>query len=151
MNTLSMKTNLFPTRLKELRKRKNWTQTELGEKIGVKQNTYTNWENGKREPNLENIIKLAHVLETTTDELLGRTMYAQIDWVPFKKLSLTNLKEFDKNQLDTFKHSVAVEYVQGENLFELKDWAENKWNLDYEDRKILNTVFYEVQKYWRVK
>lgn len=62
---------LFPTRLKELRKKKKLTQSELGEKVGVKQNTFTNWENGKREPSLENIIKLAKILDTTTDDLLG--------------------------------------------------------------------------------
>ncbi len=63
---------IFTERLKELRLKKGLTQTELGEKVGVKQNTFTNWENGKREPNFENLIKLADLLEVSLDWLFGR-------------------------------------------------------------------------------
>ena len=64
--------NIFPQRLKELRLKKGLTQTELGKKVGVKQNTFTNWENGKREPSFENLIKLADLLEVSLDWLFGR-------------------------------------------------------------------------------
>lgn len=66
------KKNLFSVRLKELRLKKGLTQTELGEKVGVKQSTFTNWENGKREPSFENLIKLADLLEVSLDSLFGR-------------------------------------------------------------------------------
>ena len=66
------KKNLFSVRLKELRLKKRLTQTELGEKVGVKQSTFTNWENGKREPSFENIVKLADLLEVSLDSLFGR-------------------------------------------------------------------------------
>lgn len=64
--------NVFPQRLKEVRIKRGLTQTELGEKLGVKQNTFTNWENGKREPNFEIVIKLADLLEVSVDWLFGR-------------------------------------------------------------------------------
>ncbi|KXT83509.1 transcriptional regulator, Cro/CI family [Streptococcus oralis] len=64
--------NIFPQRLKELRLKKGLTQTELGEKVGVKQSTFTNWENGKREPSFENLIKLADLLDVSLDWLFGR-------------------------------------------------------------------------------
>ncbi len=38
----------MPKRLKQLRKYLGLTQTEFGEKIGVKGNTVTNYENGRR-------------------------------------------------------------------------------------------------------
>ncbi|CNZ68581.1 XRE family transcriptional regulator [Streptococcus pseudopneumoniae] len=63
---------VFSVRLKELRLKKGLTQTELGEKVGVKQNTFTNWEKGKREPSFENLIKLADLLEVSLDWLFGR-------------------------------------------------------------------------------
>lgn len=63
---------IFTERLKELRLKKGLTQTELGEKVGVKQNTFTNWENGKREPSFENLIKLADLFEVSLDWLFGR-------------------------------------------------------------------------------
>lgn len=64
--------NKFSQRLKELRLKKGLTQTELGEKVGVKQNTFTNWENGKREPNFETLLKLADLFEVSLDWLFGR-------------------------------------------------------------------------------
>ena len=63
----------FSDKLKELRKNKNLTQTELSNIINVKQGTYSRWENGKLEPTLENIVKLAKALDTSTDVLLGMT------------------------------------------------------------------------------
>lgn len=63
--------SVFSEKLKELRKRNNLTQKELAEQIGIKQNSYSDWETGKNEPNLENIVKLSKILDTSTDELLG--------------------------------------------------------------------------------
>lgn len=63
--------SMFSIRLKELRINKGFTQSELGKKVGVKQNTFTNWENGSREPNFKTLIELANILDTTTDDLLG--------------------------------------------------------------------------------
>lgn len=72
LKTEGEKMKVFPQRLKELRFKKGLTQTELGEKVGVKQSTFTNWENGKREPNFEIVIKLADLLEVSVDWLFGR-------------------------------------------------------------------------------
>ncbi|MED5884659.1 helix-turn-helix transcriptional regulator [Streptococcus anginosus] len=59
------------TVLKELRKEKKLTQTELASKLDIGQSAYAKWENGRTEPTLENIVKLSKILDTTTDELLG--------------------------------------------------------------------------------
>lgn len=64
--------NVFPQRLKEIRIKRGLTQTELGEKVGVKQNSYSDWETGKNEPNFEIVIKLADLLEVSVDWLFGR-------------------------------------------------------------------------------
>lgn len=57
-------------RLKILRRKYGLTQAELGEKIGVNQNTISNWESGKRNADFPNLSKLANVLKCTTDYLL---------------------------------------------------------------------------------
>lgn len=66
------KENDFGIRLKQLRKERKLTQKELGEKVGVKQNTFTNWENGKRVPSYENLVKLADIFGVSVDWFLGR-------------------------------------------------------------------------------
>lgn len=61
----------FADKLKEKRKEVNLTQKEIAEQIGIKQNTYSDWETGRTQPNLDYLSKLAHILDTTTDDLLG--------------------------------------------------------------------------------
>lgn len=61
----------FTERLKTLRKQKKLTQTELAKALNISQKSYSNWENGKTEPTLENLLKLASVLNTTSSYLLG--------------------------------------------------------------------------------
>ncbi|HGA0364085.1 TPA: helix-turn-helix domain-containing protein [Streptococcus agalactiae] len=63
----------FGENLRLTRKTKSLTQTELASKLNIIQKSYSNWETGKSEPNLENVVKLAKLFKTTTDFLLGVT------------------------------------------------------------------------------
>lgn len=60
-------------RLRDLRKEKSLTQRELGVKIGVNDNTITNYEKGDRNPDYETLLKLADIFDCSVDYLLGRT------------------------------------------------------------------------------
>jgi transcriptional regulator with XRE-family HTH domain len=60
-------------RIKELRTKRNMTQQDLADKLGVFQTTVGQWENGKREPNIETIKRLASIFEVSTDYLLGQS------------------------------------------------------------------------------
>ena len=66
------KMKIFGKRLREVRKSKKITQQELADRLGIKRNTYSDWENGKTEPSFENLIKLADLFEVSLDCLLGR-------------------------------------------------------------------------------
>lgn len=58
-------------RLAELRKSKGITQKELADKLGVTQKTISTWELGTREPSIESLIWLCHILQTTIDNLVN--------------------------------------------------------------------------------
>ena len=58
--------------IKEKRKAKNLTQTELGEQIGVHQRTISAWECGEFFPNVIYGCALADVFGCAMDELCGR-------------------------------------------------------------------------------
>lgn len=60
------------SRVKELRKKKGLTQTELGKLINVTKVSISCYEHNNRIPNLDTFIDLVEVLETTPDYLLGR-------------------------------------------------------------------------------
>ena len=66
------KKNLFSGRLKELRLQHGFSQEELAEKIGIKQNSYSDWENGKSKPNYEKLEKIADFFGVSLDWLFGR-------------------------------------------------------------------------------
>ena len=61
----------FNERLRELREDNDLTQRELAKLINVDQRSLSFYEIGKYEPNIETIIKIAQILNTTTDYLLG--------------------------------------------------------------------------------
>lgn len=56
-------------RIKEERKKKNMTQKELGEKIGVKHNTISSYESGVNAPEQNAIFKIARSLGVKVDDL----------------------------------------------------------------------------------
>lgn len=63
---------VFKERLKEKRMEAGLTQVQLAEKAGVTARTIQNYELGNRKPsNMEVIQKIADVLNTTTEYLLG--------------------------------------------------------------------------------
>ena len=58
--------------LKELRIKRNISQNQAAEALGISLRTYQNYEYNQREPNIEMINKLADFYGVTTDYLLGR-------------------------------------------------------------------------------
>lgn len=58
-------------KIREFRKAKGMSQTELSEKLGVSQQTLSSWETGQNEPLTFNAICLAKLLGTTVEELFG--------------------------------------------------------------------------------
>lgn len=61
----------FPEILRSARKRAGFTQQEISDQLCITKSTYSNYESGRREPDIEKIRKLAHLLGITTDVLLG--------------------------------------------------------------------------------
>lgn len=60
-------------RIKELRKKRKITQIRLNIAAEVSQETISAYENGKAEPKMDKLIRIADFLNTTTDYLLERT------------------------------------------------------------------------------
>lgn len=62
---------VFNKNLKIARERTGLSQKDVAEKIGVAKSTYSLYESGNREPNVQTIKKIADVLHISADELLG--------------------------------------------------------------------------------
>lgn len=60
-------------RLKDLREDNDLTQIEIAKLLNIKQNTYSQYETGKREIPISLLWKLADYYKTSIDYLIGRT------------------------------------------------------------------------------
>lgn len=62
---------MFKERLTKLRKNTKLTQGELAKKLGIPRTTYSNYENGNRQPDYETLLKIAEFFDVSTDYLIG--------------------------------------------------------------------------------
>lgn len=63
---------VFATRLKEERKKAGLTQAQVADMLGITRSAYTQYETEKTQPTLETAAKLADILKTSVDYLIGR-------------------------------------------------------------------------------
>ena len=58
--------------LKPLREEKNATQDSIAKLLNVQRYTYAKWEQGRAEPSINDLIKLAEIFEVSIDYLVGK-------------------------------------------------------------------------------
>ena len=62
-------TEKFGRQLSELSKEKVVPQTEIAKQLQVSVSTYANWEQGRREPDLQHLLDLAKIFEIDMNTL----------------------------------------------------------------------------------
>jgi transcriptional regulator with XRE-family HTH domain len=67
--------NFRPDRLEKERSRQGWTQEDVANKIGVARPTYSNYENGNREPDFKIMRALSDLFDVSMDYLTGKSDY----------------------------------------------------------------------------
>lgn len=66
---------IFSERLRELRIGAGYTQQQMADLLLIRQQSYARYENGAGEPNLETLVKITQILDTSVEYLLGITDY----------------------------------------------------------------------------
>jgi len=94
------------SRLREARKERGLTQTELGELIGVGKSAICCYEKETRNPTLEALIEMIHVFGVSADYLLGADFLIKtIDknnnlvYAQMTREEITFIEELKKNKL----------------------------------------------------
>lgn len=94
------------SRLREVRKAKGLTQTELGELIGVGKSAICCYEKETRNPTLEAVLEMMHVFGVSADYLLGADYLVKRQdknnlesFVPMTKEEITFILELKKNKM----------------------------------------------------
>ena len=92
----------FSDRLKNIRKVRGLSQVELADKVGIKQNQYSRYENGTT-PEADLLVRFAVALECTIDYLLGQvekpTEFRQYEDLPEDEQNLIQLyRAYKRNE-----------------------------------------------------
>ena len=91
----------FNENLKEARLKSGISQKDLAENIGVAKSTYSLYESGKREPNVDTIKKIASSLNVSADTLLG------IDNEPITLAAHFEGDEYTESEMEEIKNFAA--------------------------------------------
>lgn len=89
----------FNENLRSARENLGLSQKDVAEKIGVAKSTYSLYESGNREPNVQTIKKIADVLDVSADRLLGLdeqcfTLAAHFDGNEYTEKELDEIRQF---------------------------------------------------------
>ena len=92
----------FKDSLKKLRVRNNLSQTELAEKLNVKQYVISSWEIGRSEPSINQLIILADIFKVPTDYLLDKDVIIVSSEAEFNIITT----EMVKDAIDEFEECI---------------------------------------------
>ncbi|WP_317890180.1 helix-turn-helix domain-containing protein [Paenibacillus sabuli] len=92
-------------RIRALRNRRGFTQDKMAEQLGMNRANFSNYERDVAIPPSETLLKIAELLNTSTDHLLGREefQHAVPDWATAK----------DKRDLKKMLESPEVLFFDG--------------------------------------
>lgn len=106
--------------LKKLRAQKGVSQKQLGEIIGVSQQSINKYENYDIEPDISTLILMARYFHTSVDFLIGNTDIPQV----IERTSAFNLNEEEANLINGFRELTKSEK---ESLFLIvENYLKNK-------------------------
>ena len=90
----------FGDNLKNLRKSKNISQEELGEKVGVSRQSVSKWENSEAYPEMTNILILCKIFNCKINDLLSEKIE---DFDSFDEEVKMNVVKFEKEKQNKMK------------------------------------------------
>ena len=108
----------FSERLKELRKKANFTQVEVAEKLGISQPAYASWERGAKKPTQENLVKIAQVLNVSIDYLVGNSEEKPNELDNIELLFRMNSKGLTDEEKAVFKKELIEFMEERKKIFE---------------------------------
>ena len=131
-------------KIRQQRRIKGFSQSELSRRVGVSLKTVQRWESGERSPRVEEIQKVAEELDTPVAYLSGETEIVEKPTTSYYDTEdAQRLQQMLKHSAeDNFRNSVLgwadglLIYNDGEQVVRLKDTPENK--------KIFRNMVYEM-------
>lgn len=107
----------FGSFLKSMRLKKSYTQSEIGKRLNVTQQTIFSWENNKKFPSVKLIPMYAKVLGVDEDELFKLRNNAVLvkDGIELEE----NIEEVSSNEINNLKSILTMTDITVEDLMSL--------------------------------
>lgn len=127
---------IFKDKLRYYREKRGYSSDELANLLGIPYTTFKGYENAGREPKYNILIKIADVLNVSTDDLLGRTT------------NTLGAKDTDllKNKIvDIFKHSndkyFSISSINsGYITFTIKDDTDKLTDVEFRTKEFIALI-----------
>lgn len=108
-------------KLKELRKKRGVSQTEIANSINIPQTSYSRYENRVCDPSIDVLIKLADFYNISVDELVGReTDIVNLNLLDDTRKNLIkeilNASDVAVGRLDAFYQGIKLAEIEREEI-----------------------------------
>ena len=122
-------------KIKLYREKKNMTQNEIADILGVRPATISKYENGDLEPNIESLKKIADLFEISVDELLRE----EEDTFDISKINVLDiLREQKETRLKgNLYHNTQIIFAYNTNHIEGSKLTEDQTRYIYETNTLL--------------
>jgi len=128
----------FGAKLKALRKQRGIIQTQIAEELGIRQNTYSDYENDKTQPSIESIVRICKLLDVPADVLFYEEVNedtnsisnAVSQYLQDRDRLIKKIKKYHETATNELKHDI-------EELFEMYNYWLSVFKEDREDIKNL--------------
>lgn len=134
-NLTNKKGVFIMNRIKELRQEKGLTLRQLSEKTGIRDNTISQYETGKRYPKEINLLKLADFFGVSSTYLMGENNIKNIDdFLNILQKFINNPKKYKNGKLDVSEYNFnnAQEFLEAvEKQFDFLEYK--NFNLLYSE------------------
>ncbi|SRR5690554_4331421 len=118
------KTNYFAQNLAFLRESANLKQADLQSILGIKRNTWSNWENEKSEPNIEMLCTIARFFSVDVGKMITENLALDEDFNP-KPISTSEPQSQYKSQsCKSCNSKQEIIYLQKQTIFALQGQVE---------------------------
>lgn len=122
MNT---KAGQLGQKIKLLRRRQKITQEKLARTLNINRTTLANWENGRAEPDTEQLRKIALYFNITLDELLDMPETTVFYPAADRNQPSALLKEGSEQEWNSFLHFARQTGLAPQTLREIIEWQIN--------------------------
>lgn len=99
-------------RLKKLRKEEKLTQKDIATFLNISQPAYQQFESGKKKMNLETMEKLADYFNVSTDYLLGKTDFPELDLEVDIDTAIDNSVAYDGTPITDNDRTIIKDFLK---------------------------------------